>query len=214
MIRVVLADDHEMVRAGFRMVLERDRGIQVVGEASEGMQAYAVVARERPNVLLLDISMPPGQSGLVACGKITADFPETKVLVVTMFIEPEYLQFTLRSGAAGYLLKNATADELLDAVRTVAAGKRYVHPKMDEVMRRYIEDVSEEPDSGIQKITARELEILQLLARGFTNKEISDRVFVSVKTVEAHRAKIYSKLNLSSRAELVEFAIEHKLFNI
>ena len=129
MIRVMLADDHEVVRAGFRMILEQDPDVRVVAEAADGAQAYAIVAREKPDILLMDISMPPGQSGLVACEKIAKDFPGTKVVILTMFAEPEYLFYTLRGGAAGYVLKNSTSEELIAAVHAVAEGGSYIHPK-------------------------------------------------------------------------------------
>ena len=110
MIRVVLADDHEVVRTGIKLLLDADPDIAVVAEAAEGTEAYSLVAREKPDVLLLDISMPPGQSGLVACEKVAKDFPDTKVVILTMFAEPEYLLYTLRGGAAGYVLKNSTPE--------------------------------------------------------------------------------------------------------
>ncbi|MDO4503461.1 MAG: response regulator transcription factor [Coriobacteriia bacterium] len=212
MVRVVLADDHEMVRAGFRMLLETDPEFQVVGEAAEGTQAYAVVSREKPDVLMLDISMPPGQSGMVACEEIARDMPQVKIIIVTMFAEPEYLDYTMRSGASGYLLKSASAEELHDAVRTVVGGGMYVHPKMKPIMERYLAESGSSDE--LLSLTPRELEILQLLAKGFTNREISERVYLSVKTVEAHRSKIYAKLHLKSRAELVDFAMKHKLLNV
>lgn len=213
MIRVMLADDHEVVRAGFKMILEQDPGIKVVAEAADGTQAYAIAAREKPDILLMDISMPPGQSGLVACEKVAKDFPGTKVVILTMFAEPEYLFYTLRGGAAGYVLKNSSSEELLAAVHAVAEGGSYIHPKMAALLTKQL--VSEgEDDRSYQQLTNRELEILQLLAKGFTNKEISEQVFLSVKTVEAHRSKIYQKLGLKSRADLVDYALRHKLLSV
>lgn len=125
MIRIVLADDHEIVRAGIRLMLEADPKICVVGEAAEGTQAYSLVARHKPDLLLLDISMPLGQNGLVACEKITADFPSTKIIVLTMFAEPDYLLFTIRGGARGYVLKNSSPAQLNRAVHAVADGGIY-----------------------------------------------------------------------------------------
>ncbi len=215
MIRVVLADDHEIVRAGFKMLLAQDPQICVVGEAADGVQAYEVVAREKPDMVLMDISMPPGQSGLVACGRIAKDFPQVRIIIVTMFSEPSYLYFTLRDGACGYLLKNSTADELLAAVHAVYEGGTYIHPKMAGSLTRQLFDQGDAPDEDVsyRQLTNRELEILQLLARGYTNKEISERIFLSVKTVEAHRSKIYAKLGFKARADLVAYAIKHKLLD-
>lgn len=214
MIRIVLADDHDVVRSGFKLILEKDPEIIVVGEAAEGGQAYATVARERPDILLLDISMPPGQSGLTACKDITRDFPNTKVIIVTMFAEPEYLYYTLKGGAKGYLIKSATAPELLGAIHTVHEGGSYIHAKMTEAITKGMSQEEREEMASLQKLSSRELEILQLLAKGHTNKEISEQIFLSVKTVEAHRAKIYAKLGLKSRADLVDYALRHKLLGL
>lgn len=214
MIRVVLADDHDVVRSGFKFILEKDPLIEVVGEAAEGGQAYAVVAREQPDILLLDISMPPGQSGLSACRDIAQDFPQTKIIIVTMFAEPEYLYYTLKGGAKGYLVKNATASELLGAIHTVYEGGTYLHPKMTEVITQGMSDEERKEATSLQQLTPREMEILQLLAKGHTNKEVSEQVFLSVKTIEAHRAKIYTKLGLKSRADLVDYALRHKLLGL
>lgn len=215
MIRVAIADDHEVVRAGFKMVLEQDPSIRVVGEAADGSQAYALVAREHPDVLLLDISMPPGQSGLIACKDISQDFPDTHIVIVTMFSEPEYLRFTIKGGACGYLLKTASPEELRRAVYTVMEGDIYVHLKMAELLKASNEtEEGRAQSNALQKLTARELEVLQLLAMGFTNKEIAAKIFLSVKTVEAHRARIYSKMGFKSRADLVSFAIAHKLMDV
>ncbi|MBC2889597.1 response regulator [Gordonibacter massiliensis (ex Traore et al. 2017)] len=213
MIRIVLADDHEVVRAGFKMILEQDPEMKVVAEAADGAQAYSIVAREKPDVLLMDISMPPGQSGLVACEKIAGDFPSTRIVILTMFAEPEYLFYTLRGGAAGYMLKNSTSEELIAAVRAVAGGGSYIHPKMAALLTKQLVG-GEGEDRSYQSLSNRELEILQLLAKGYTNKEISERIFLSVKTVEAHRSKIYRKLGFKTRADLVSYALNHKLLDV
>ena len=214
MIRIVLADDHEIVRAGFKMILEKESDLSVVAEAADGAQAYAIVAREKPDVLLMDISMPPGQSGLVACEKIARDFPETKIVILTMFAEPEYLFYTLRGGAAGYVLKNSTSEELVAAVRAVVGGGSYIHPKMAALLTKQLSGADGDKDRSYQQLSTRELEILQLIAKGYTNKEISEQVYLSVKTVEAHRSKIYQKLGLKSRADLVAYALRHKLLDV
>ena len=209
MIRIALADDHEVVRAGFKLILEQDARMKVVGEAADGSQAYALVSREKPDILMMDISMPPGKSGLAACEKISHDLPETGIIITTMYAEAEYLYQALKNGARGYLLKSATPAEMLAAVQAVANGGTYVHPKMADALAQGIPD-----DIDVaQQLSSREQEILQLLAKGFTNREVAEQLFISVKTVEAHRAKIYSKLNLTSRAELVEFAVRHKMLD-
>ena len=215
MIRIVIADDHEIVRSGLKMLLESDPDMRVVGEAADGEQAFQVAMREKPDILLMDISMPPGQSGLIACGHVAKRLPKTKVIVVTMFAEPEYLFFTLRGGAAGYLLKNSSREDLLNAVRTVHAGGSFIHPKMVEnITRQLVSPDGEAEDTSYKQLTTRELEILQLLAKGHTNKEISEKIYLSIKTVEAHRSKIYAKLGFKTRADLVAYAIRHKLLDL
>ena len=212
MISAVLADDHIVVRTGIKMLLDADPDIEVVAEAAEGTEAYSLVARYKPDVLLLDISMPPGQSGLIACEKTAKDFPDTKVVILTMFAEPEYLLNTLRGGAAGYVLKNSTPEQLRQAVHDVANGGSYIHPTMVELLAKHAAGGSNDP--SIQQLSSRELEILQLIARGHTNKEISTMMFLSVKTVEAHRSKIYKKLHLKTRADAVDYALRHKLLDL
>ena len=215
MIRIALADDHEIVRSGLKMLIESAPDMKVVGEAADGEQAYELVAREKPDILLMDISMPPGQSGLVACGRITQDHPNTRIIVVTMFAEPEYLYFTLQGGAAGYLLKNSSSEELVSAIRMVQGGGTYIHPKMVESLTRQLFSSSGEgEDVSYKQLTTRDLEILQLLAKGHTNKEISEKIYLSIKTVEAHRSKIYAKLGFKTRADLVAYAIRHKLLDL
>ena len=210
MIKVVLADDHEIVRNGIQMILETDPEIKVISQAADGMEAYKLVSRDNPDILLLDVSMPPGQSGMVACEKVVKTYPNTKVIILTMFAEPEYLLFTLRGGASGYVLKNSTSKQLQEAVHTVFEGGSYISPAMADLLAKHISS-TQNNSASIQNLTATELEILELIARGFTNKEIADKVFFSVKTVEAHRSKIYKKLNLKTRADAVQYAIEHKI---
>lgn len=215
MIRIVIADDHDIVRSGLKMLLESDPDMCVVGEAADGEQAFQIAMREKPDILLMDISMPPGQSGLIACGRVTKNLPKTRVIVVTMFAEPEYLFFTLRGGASGYLLKNSSREDLLNAVRTVHAGGSFIHPKMVEgITRQLVSSGDGVEDTSYKQLTTRELEILQLLAKGHTNKEISEKIYLSIKTVEAHRSKIYAKLSFKTRADLVAYAIRHKLLDL
>lgn len=214
MIDIVLADDHEMVRAGFKMILEQSGQCEVVAQAADGAEAYAVVGREHPDVLLLDISMPPGRSGIVACEEISRDFPQVKILILTMYADPEYLYYTLRGGAHGYMLKNSSGEALLAAINSVLAGSIYIHPKMRELLGGELSAAEMEKLAQAQQLTTRELEITRLLAHGYTNREIAEQLFLSAKTVEAHRAKIYSKLGIKNRAGLVDYAIEHNLMRL
>ena len=215
MIKVLIADDHEVVRSGFSLIINSQDDMEVVGNAADGNEAYNLVAKLKPDILLLDISMPPGQSGLIACEKISKDFPSTRVIILTMFAEADYLYFTLRGGASGYILKTSSTEELLEAVREVAAGGIHVNQKMaEELSIRLKEDEDGEGTNPLRILTSRELEVFTLIASGYTTTEIAEKIYVSVKTVEVHRSKIYSKLNISSRAELVQLAIKYRLLGL
>lgn len=212
-MKIVIADDHAIVRSGFSMILNFQPDMEVIGTAADGIEAYAAVAKKKPDILIMDLSMPPGESGLIATGKIKEDYPDTKILILTMHDDEEYLFHMLRSGASGYVLKNAPDEELLLAIRTVYAGGTYIHPKMaTSLVREFIKnDKSTSPDDPFELLSKRELEILPLIAKGYGNKEVAEKLFLSVKTVEAHKAKLMEKLNLKSRPELVEYALRKKL---
>lgn len=214
-MKIVIADDHAVVRSGFSMILNYQEDMEVVATAADGLEAYAMVAKHRPDVLLMDLSMPPGESGLIATGKISADYPGTKIIVLTMYDDEDYLFHVLKNGASGYVLKNAPDDELISAIRMVYAGGTYIHPQMaTSLVREYIKKDSESPEQDpLSSLSQRELEILPLIAKGYGNKEIAEMLYVSVKTVEAHKAKIMEKLNLKSRPQLVEYALKKKLLD-
>lgn len=215
-MKIVIADDHAIVRSGFSMILNFQPDMEVIATAADGIEAYAAVARTHPDILIMDLSMPPGESGLIATGKIKEDYPDTKILILTMHDDEEYLFHILKSGASGYVLKNAPDEELLLAIRTIHAGGTYIHPKMaTSLVREFIKNDksaagSEDP---FELLSKRELEILPLIAKGYGNKEVAEKLFISVKTVEAHKAKIMEKLNLKSRPELVEYALRKKLLD-
>lgn len=212
-MKIVIADDHAIVRSGFSMILNFQPDMEVIGTAADGIEAYAAVAKNRPDILIMDLSMPPGESGLIATGKIKEDFPDTKILILTMHDDEEYLFHILKSGASGYVLKNAPDEELLLAIRTIYAGGTYIHPKMaTSLVREFIKnDKSADSEDPFELLSKRELEILPLIAKGYGNKEVAEKLFISVKTVEAHKAKIMEKLQLKSRPELVEYALRKKL---
>ncbi|MFS0783720.1 response regulator transcription factor [Bacillus sp. 1P06AnD] len=214
-MRIVIADDHAVVRSGFTMLLNYQKDMEVVATAADGVEAYAMVAEHHPDVLLLDISMPPGESGLIATGKISEDFPETKILILTMYDDEEYLYYVLRNGASGYILKSAPDEELVSAIRTVYNGGTYIQPKMATLLvREYVQkDHSADENDPFKILSKRELEILPLVAKGYGNKEIAEKLFISVKTVESYKAKIMEKLHLKSRPELVEYALKKKLLD-
>lgn len=215
-VKIVIADDHAVVRTGFSMILNYQEDMEVVATAADGVEAYQKVLEYKPDVLILDLSMPPGESGLVATSKISESFPETKILILTMYDDEEYLFHVLKSGAKGYILKNAPDEQLILAVRTVYKGETYVDMKMttslvnEFINQSHREEVSYSSDP-FKILSKRELEILPLIAKGYGNKDIAEKLFVSVKTVEAHKTHIMNKLNLKSKPELVEYALKKKL---
>lgn len=212
-MKIIIADDHAVVRSGFSMIINYQQDMEVVATAADGLEAYQKVAKHRPDILLLDISMPPGESGLITTGKIHADFPQTKILILTMYEEEEYMFHVLKSGASGYILKNAPDVELLHAIRVVYEGGTYIHPKMATSLVKELVDDHSNPfsDDPFHVLSKRELEILPLVAKGYGNKDIAEKLFISVKTVEAHKAKIMEKLDLKTRPDIVEYAFKKKL---
>ncbi|WP_298828264.1 response regulator transcription factor [uncultured Planococcus sp.] len=214
-MKIIIADDHAIVRSGFSMILNFQEDMEVIAMAADGIEAYQMVAKHQPDVLLLDLSMPPGESGLVATGKIKEDFPETKILVLTMHDDEEYLFHVLKNGASGYMLKSAPDEELLQAIRVIYSGGTYIHPKMATSLVRELvnKDHKVKESDPFELLSKREIEVLPLVAKGYGNKEIAQKLFISVKTVEAHKAKIMEKLQLKSRPELVEYVLKKKLLN-
>jgi len=215
-MKIIIADDHAVVRSGFMLILNFQPDMEVVATAADGLEAYDLVSKHRPDVLLMDLSMPPGESGLIATGKINADFPNTKILILTMYDDEEYVFHALKSGASGYVLKNAPDEELLKAIRTVHKGRVYIYPTLETSLAteliQNIGDVGFENDP-YKLLTKRELEVLPLAAKGYGNKEIAEKLYISVKTVEAHKSKIMEKLGLKSRPELVNYALRKKFLD-
>ncbi len=213
MVKIVIADDHAVVRSGFSMILNYQDDMEVVATAADGKEAYAMVAKYQPDVLLMDISMPPGESGLIATGKISEDFPNTKILILTMYDDEEYLFYVLKNGASGYILKNSPDEELISAIRMVHQGGTYIQPKMATLLVNELLKNNSETDEldPFKILSKREMEILLLVVKGYGNKEIAEKLFISVKTVEANKTKIMDKLHLKSRPELVEYALKKKL---
>ena len=214
-MKIIIADDHAVVRSGFMHILNYQSDMEVVATAADGLEAYDQVAKHRPDILLMDLSMPPGESGLIATGKINEDFPDTKVVILTMYDDEEYLFHVLKNGASGYVLKNSPDEELLSAIRTVYDGGTYIHPSMaTSLVRQFVKKDTDEVETDPYKILSRrEIEVLPLVAKGYGNKEIAEMLYISVKTVEAHKSKIMEKLKLKSRPELVEYALRKKFLN-
>ncbi len=214
-MRIIIADDHAVVRSGFAHILNFQQDMEVVATAADGLEAYDLVARHKPDVLLMDLSMPPGESGLIATGKIKEDFPDTKIVILTMYDDEEYLFHVLKNGASGYVLKNSPDDELFSAIRTVYDGGTYIQPSMaTSLVREFVKKDGDQAETDPFKILSkREIEVLPLVAKGYGNKEIAEMLYISVKTVEAHKAKLMEKLNLKSKPELVEYALRKKFLN-
>ncbi|AVO03256.1 nitrate respiration regulation response regulator NreC [Staphylococcus simulans] len=216
-MRIVIADDHAVVRTGFSMILNFQEDMEVVDTAAEGVEAYQKVMQHRPDVLIMDLSMPPGESGLIATSKIMESFPETKILILTMYDDDEYLFHVLRNGAKGYILKNAPDEQLISAVRTVYRGDTYIDPKMTTSLVNEFVNNSDQDGKNMNDpfriLSKRELEVLPLIAKGYGNKDIAEKLFISVKTVEAHKTHIMQKLELKSKPELVEYALKKKLLD-
>ncbi|HEX6796375.1 MAG TPA: response regulator transcription factor [Ktedonobacterales bacterium] len=211
-VRVLIADDHTILRAGLKMMLNAQPDIEVVGEASDGHQAVSEAQRLLPDVIIMDITMPEC-NGIEATKQVKRLLPETRVLVLTMHENEEYLFQMLRAGAAGYMLKEAADTELISAIRVVSSGRFYLSPSAQSMMvSDYLQRVhtGEERDS-YSALTEREREILKLVAEGLTNNQIGERLFISPKTVDTHRTHIMDKLNLHNRAELVKFAMRRGL---
>ena len=214
-LKIVIADDHAVVRTGFSMILNFQEDMEVVDTAAEGVEAYQKVMQHNPDVLIMELSMPPGESGLIATSKIVESFPDTKILILTMYDDEEYLFHVLRNGAKGYILKNAPDEQLVSAVRTVYRGDTYIDPKMTtSLVNEFVNSTGQDAKNAndpFRILSKRELEILPLIAKGYGNKEIAKKLFVSVKTVEAHKTHIMQKLDLKSKPELVEYAMKKKL---
>ena len=217
-IRVMLADDEAMVRAGLRLVLEAEPDINVVGEASDGVEALATAARLRPDVVLIDVHMPR-LDGLSATRQLLAADPDIKVVVLTTFNDNSYVSEALRLGASGFLLKVAPPERLAEAVRVAARGDALLDPHVTRgVIESFVSVSSEagtaaepEPPPGLELLTARELEVFHLLAQGKSNAEISDAFVVAEATVKTHVARVLAKLHLRDRVQAVVLAYEHGL---
>jgi DNA-binding NarL/FixJ family response regulator len=206
-LRVLLVDDHEIVRTGLRMLFQAEPDIVIVGEAGSGEAAIAAVAALKPDVVVMDIAMP-GMSGIEATRQIKAISPETAVLALTMHEEEPYFFQMLEAGASGYVPKRAAADDLVSAIRIVAQGQVFLYPSLARLLvQDYLQRETVEQPEKTDLLTPREREVLTLIAEGLTNREIAEALVISVKTVERHRENIMHKLNLHNRVELVKYAI-------
>jgi two-component system response regulator NreC len=208
-ITVVLADDHAVVRKGLRLLLDAEPGIRVLAEAGTVPDALRMARAHRPTVLVLDLNMPEGSS-LEAIPVLCQDVPQTAIVVLTMQNDPSFARQALQAGALGFVLKEAADDELLGAIKLAAEGETYLNPRLGARLAAQPATPSGPPDD----LSERELEVLKMIALGHTNSEIASTLYLSVRTVESHRAHIQQKTRRSTRAELVRYAVEHSLVGL
>lgn len=213
MIRILLVDDHDLVRAGVRAILEQDPQFQVIGETGDGQDAIRMATRLSPDIVLMDLHLPGGISGLDATETIVKDSPASRVIVLTQYQNREYIRRAVRVGARGYLLKSGVAAQLKDAIRTVHAGQRYLHPSVADELVDLLTNGGSIDDAGddYDRLTAREKQVLTLLAEGKTSREIAKYLTISLKTAMTHRTNIMEKLRMHSRAEIIHFAMRKGL---
>ena len=213
-IRILLVDDHTILRDGIRLLLEAEPDMTVVGEAEDGRTAVKLACQLKPDVVLMDIAMPL-LNGLEATRQIKHDCPHAKVLILTMHENEEYIRQALASGAMGYILKDAAARELLNAIHAVHRGEAILSPAVTRlVVENYLRWGDIQKDSSTNRLSPREREVLQLIAEGYSNKQIAEILCISIKTVQAHRMNLMSKLGLHDRAELIKYAIQRKIIDI
>ncbi|MFN8458109.1 MAG: response regulator transcription factor [Anaerolineae bacterium] len=211
-INILIADDHGVLRAGLRALLNAEADFKVVDEAADGAETLRLAGQLSPDIVLLDVSMP-GLSGIQVTRRLKEMLPEVRVLILTVHEDEGLLREAMRAGASGYIVKRAVESELIDAIRTIWRGNLYVHPAMTHAL---LKDLAPDPiakKTPLEPLTPREIEVIGLIAQGYTNRQIAESLNLSVRTVESHRAHITAKLGLRSRLELVRYAQEHGLLN-
>lgn len=210
MIRILLADDHAIVRSGLAMLINSQDDMEVIYMAEDGEEAIKKAEELHPEIVIMDLNMP-GKNGLIATRQLKEILPDVRIIVLTMHDDREYIFRVLQAGASGYILKSAEDLDLMQAIRKVHEGEAYLYPKATQMLiDNFLQGEGHDSDS-LGKLSSREQEILSLLAKGYSNKDISEMLFVSVKTIESHKSKIMEKLNLRTRPELVQFALKKGL---
>lgn len=215
MLRILVVDDHAVVRSGLMMLLHGKHGLEVAGEAADGDEAIAKALELRPDVVLMDLSMPHGKDGLTATADLKKKVPDAAVLILTMHDDEEYLFRAIHAGASGYILKSAPHEELVTAILSVASGNAYLYPTATKrLMNEYMEKLKRGEGVGsYESLSEREKEILAKVAQGYSNKEIAEQLIISVKTVESHKSNLMEKLGLKTRPDLVKFALKKGLLH-
>lgn len=217
MYKVLIADDHSIVRAGIANLINQQPNFEVVGQEANGTDTYLRVEKGGIDILIMDLSMPPGESGLITTQRIHERFPEVRIMILSMHEEQEYINRALHNGAKAYILKSSADSEIIKGIEHLAVNEEY----LDQNIIITKNDLNEINSSGIEtglkaynNLSKRECEVFPLVALGYTNKEIAQKLFISTKTVEAHKASISRKLNLNTRADLVRYAIHHHLIDL
>ena len=214
MTTIILADDHPIVRRGLRSVLEAEKGFSLVGEAGDGLEAVRMVENLEPDILITDMMMP-GLTGLEVTRQIRHRVPKTKIIILSMHASESYVLEALRNGANGYVLKDTVSEELVEAIRDVIAGRRYLSSQLSErAIETYILKAESTLEDSYDSLTTREREVLKLAAEGSTNNEIAERLFISPRTAETHRANLMRKLALSNHTELIRYAIRRGVLSL
>ena len=208
MTDILLADDHHLVRQGLKALLDGEPHFRLVGEAGDGIEALKLAERLKPDVLITDLVMP-GLNGLEVARQVTKNIPKTRVVILSMYDNNAYVFEALRNSASAYVLKGSQASDLVKAVREVAAGRRYLSPPLSELsLELYVRKVKSQPDDPYELLTTREREVLQMVAEGHTSAEIANRLFISPRTAEGHRANLMRKLGLQNHTDLILFALK------
>ncbi|WP_449622783.1 response regulator [Robertmurraya sp. Marseille-Q9965] len=212
MIKILLVDDHAVVRMGLKMLLNNHAEMEVVGEASEGNEGIEKAHELNPDVIVMDLSMPHGKDGLSATSEIKKQLPNVAILILTMHDDEEYLFRAIQTGASGCILKSAPHDELIQAIQSVSKGNAYLHPSATKrLMEEYLIGIRDGEADHFNSLSDREREVLTLIAKGYSNKEIGEKLSISVKTVETHKGNLMEKLQMKTRPELVAFALKKGL---
>jgi two-component system response regulator NreC len=209
-IRILIVDDHGLLRAGLKTLLNSDPNMEVVGEATSGEEALEKVSEVQPEVILLDLGLP-GMDGLEVTRRLVQDAPGVRVLMMTMYDDSELVKECIRAGASGYIVKRAAESELIDAIYAVRRDMIYIHPSIMQSLMSPPSKSGAPASMKIEPLTNREIEILRLIVKGYTNRQVSSALNISIRTVETHRSNVMEKLNLHSRVELVRYATEHGL---
>jgi two-component system, NarL family, response regulator NreC len=211
LIKILLVDDHAVVRMGLTMLLNSNPEMQVIGEASEGNEGIKKAMKLKPDVVVMDLSMPHGKDGLSATSELKKLMPNVNILILTMHDDEEYLFRAIQAGASGCILKSAPHDELMSAIESVSLGNAYLHPAATKrLMEEYLGSIKDSQDT-YHLLSEREKEVLTLVAKGYANKEIAEQLVISVKTVETHKGNLMEKLQMKTRPELVEYAVKKGL---